>query len=232
MRDVLPPEIFESIQGHLIESGNTAHGGWEDGGDEEDTLTGDLFAQMRTKSWVNQFVRDDEWRWRIRFKKFRGRGRGAFERHSGADGVIQIEIEPHDRSPGIYKGLLFQAKKRSIRRPRTGLADPNLREQVEKMEAIAPGGSAVFVYGPDGYTAIDGNGLGRIEAEAPNPQPLGSFLGDAFLGCRSGMRGMYYEAPRRLLIVPARGEILAYRTDLDYRLQVEIEINPPHYRYA
>jgi hypothetical protein len=46
---------------------------------------------------------------------------------------------------------LFQAKKGDIR------LNKKLREQVEDMESLAPNASAVFLYGPDSYRALEGH---------------------------------------------------------------------------
>src|SRR2546426_834811 len=86
----------------------TAVEGWEDGSEDEDTLTGDLGATLRTRrSTVT--ANGQTWVWRVRYKKFRGRGHRALERATGADGIFQIEVTTGDQKH--FKGVLFQAKK-------------------------------------------------------------------------------------------------------------------------
>ena len=147
MRDVLPETIYAAIREHLIEGARRAREGWEDGSDDEDTLTGDFGAMLRTP-WTSPIVVSGEiWSWRVRYKKFRGRGRGAFERRSGADGIFQIEVTRGDLKD--FKGLLFQAKK-------AGSPDGQLASQVERMEGLSAGSTAVIEYGPRGYRAVAG----------------------------------------------------------------------------
>jgi hypothetical protein len=44
---------------------------------------------------------------------------------------------------------------------------------------------------------------GRSGRRYPHPrEPIGDYLSDDFLGCRSGLRDMYYDAIRKILIVP------------------------------
>jgi hypothetical protein len=116
----------------------------------------------------------------------------------------------------LFKGLLFQAKK-------IGHLNGDLESQVERMERMAPSGSAVFEYGPDSYRAIAGRdylaqaspGQARTAAQL---QPLGGFLARDFLSCTYGLRGMHYDALRGLLIVP---DGTAYRVSLAHRIMIE-----------
>jgi len=148
------------------------------------------------------------------YKKFRGRGPGAFEKESGADGIIQLEVDLGSEME--FKGLLFQAKK-------IGQLNGNLQAQVERMEAIAPKGSAVFEYAPDSYRAIAGHdylaaaSLDKYPFE-PALEPLGGFLARDFLSCTYGLRGMHYDASRGLLIHPNGS---ASRVSLRHRIKIE-----------
>jgi hypothetical protein len=221
VRDIIPEPVFERLQRHLITVGNAAESGWESGSAEEDTLTGHLGAQLQ-RSWSHAVtVSDRRWRWRIRYKKFRGRGRGAFEKESGADGIVQIEID--DAGVLITKALLFQAKKGDSRR------DSRLADQVEKMESLADHASAVFEYRATGYTAISGAALLRsvaadaIASRDEVRQPLGSYLGETYLECRSGLRGMYFDAIRQLLIVPTKGSTRAIPVEVGHRVTIEVQ---------
>lgn len=91
------------------------------------------------------------------------------------------------------------------------------------MEKIAPGGSALFLYIPKGFGAI--SGAAYLESSDALTIPnLGSFLGDTFLPCKSGLRGMYYDAVRDLLLVPTGdGDIHATAVDLRHRVLIEVQ---------
>jgi hypothetical protein len=216
LRDVLPERVFHSIQRHLVHVGNTAHSGWVSASSEEDTLTGDFCGRLRI-DWQNSVADGDSWKWRVRYKKFRGRSKNAFEKRSGADGIIQIEVTLNPRRVKIYKGLLFQAKKKLL-----GFNAKTVG-QVQAMEKIAPGGSALFLYVPNGFGAI--SGATYLERSAALTVPhLGSFLGDRFLPCKSGLRGMYYDAVRELLLVPTGdSDIHAMPVDLRHRVLIEAQ---------
>jgi hypothetical protein len=118
---------------------------------------------------------------------------------------------------------LFQAKKNDIRH------DRRLIEQVQKMEDLANGCSAVFEYRSDGYRAVAGRPfleeLGtRAVFGRERLQPLGSFLGTVFLPCDAGTRGLYYDGVRRLLLLPTeQGEVRAIRVEVGHRIAIEVE---------
>jgi hypothetical protein len=158
----------------------------------------------------------------VRYKKFRGRGPGAFESVAGADGIIQIEVIRATDS--IYKGILFQAKKKAIRR------DRELVEQVQKMERLARGCSAVFEYAPDAYRVVTGRSfleeLNEPRTRGRDTLRLGTFLADAFLPCSAGIRGMYYDAVRQILLIPEDGQLKVMHVELGHRIAVEVESQP------
>jgi hypothetical protein len=219
--DVIPALIFDAIQKHLRSVGDNAQSAWASANSEEDTLTGDFCGRLRTEPQRIRVNKVERWEWMIRYKKFRGRAKGAFENRSGADGIIQIEVTT-DRQK-FYKGLLFQAKKGSLR------VDAEVTGQVRKMEELAPGGSAVFEYRKDGYRAIPGdifleNTPDRRISIQRNEHPLGSFLGDEFLPCTEGLRGMYFDAVRELLLVPTgENDVRAIPVELRHRLRIEVD---------
>ncbi|OGQ81379.1 MAG: hypothetical protein A3F90_12970 [Deltaproteobacteria bacterium RIFCSPLOWO2_12_FULL_60_19] len=216
MKDLLPEPAYDAIREHLSQRAREAAAGWEGGSDEEDTLTGDLGATLRT-DWSQLPPADGYlWRWRVRYKKFRGRGQGAFEKTSGADGILQIEITRG--SEKHFKGVLFQAKK-------VGRLNGDLASQLERMEQLAPGGSAVIEYGPTTYRAAPGKDYLQGHATSHEQRdagfrPLSEFLGDSFLPCASGLRGMYYDAVRELLVLPSG---VAHHISVRHRITVETE---------
>jgi hypothetical protein len=216
LRDVIPEPIFEAIQEHLRTVGDNAQTAWPAANAEEDTLTGDFCGRLAINPQRVRVNGGKRWEWSIRYKKFRGRGKGAFEKRSGADGIIDIEVTTNGEK--LYKGLLFQAKKDGLR------GDAKLTEQVRNMESLAKGGSAIFDYGRDGYRAIPGGIFLKSRSDRQsfierNEHPLGSFLGDEFLSCSSGLRGMYFDAVRELLLVPGRGAI---RVELHNRVRIDV----------
>ena len=223
MRDVIPPLVFEAIQRHIIGHTREAEKGWEAGQDEEDTLTGHLGASLQ-RDWSRPIVAGGEtWRWRARYKKFRGRGKGAFEKKSGADGIVQVELWQPDTETTVYKSILFQAKKTN------GGRDGILVGQVRSMERIAPGGSAVFLYRREGFFGTEGAALLRdVDAARSHlrdgPDRLGPFLADRFLPCSVGLRGMYYDGVRRALVVPdLRSGTRLVHPDLPHRIDIQLE---------
>jgi len=198
---VIPESTFGAIQNYLRERTEHAEGGWDAGADEEDTLTGDFGASLRTRGWIISGDNRTRSAWRVTYTKFRGRGPRAPEKETGADGIFQIEVYPSDAPVLFSKGVLFQAKKYQ------GSSRGDLIEQVEKMEQIASGGTAVFEFGPQGYRGSSGREiLAANELTAtriPHPErALGNYLADSFLPCESGLRGMYFDAERGNLVVP------------------------------
>jgi hypothetical protein len=219
MRDVIPEPIFKEIQDHIIRRTKRAEEGWEEASEDEDTVTGDLCGNLR-RDWTSAIpVNGGLWSWRIRYKKFRGRGNRAFEKFSGADGIFHVEVNTGDVI--VSKGILFQAKKGR---------GQGAHGQVQNMEELAPNGSAVFVFGgPDGYHAIPGHlflkepGISDARVQTNDFAPLGSFLAESFLPCREGLRGMYYDAVRKILIVPqAEGTIRTRQIALANRITLEV----------
>lgn len=222
MRDVIPEPVFNEIQDHLRSVGNSAQSAWSAANAEEDTLTGDFCGRLRTEPKRILVSGGQQWEWSVRYKKFRGRGPNAFEKKSGADGIVVVEVTPATNGETLYKSLLFQAKKGDLR------LDADLIEQVRKMERIAHGSSVVFEYREDGYRAAPGTFFlegksDRRTSVTRNEHPLGSFLGDEFLPCNSGVRGMYYDAVRERLLIPTGNDVRAMHVELRHRLSIEVE---------
>jgi len=168
---------------------------------------------MRSRWSMPILATGESWRWRIRYTKFRGRGPNAFEKESGADGIFQIEVA---HGPELqYKGLLFQAKK-------AGSLNGELRAQVQLMETLVPGGSAVFEYGPNLYraAAADAYLAARQGSLETVMRPLATLLAVDFLSCGIGQRGLYFEAVRGLLRRPNGA---ALRASLAHRIEIDVE---------
>lgn len=192
----LPTELADSIKRHLRTTSRIAEEGWESAEQDEDTLTGDFCGALRT-GWQSDVP---GWRWKVTYKKYSGRGKGATEKRIGADGIFEIQLEDPQTGERESKGLLFQAKKRGNAK--------GLKKQIEKMKKAAPNASSVFEYGADGYygydaTEIDLSEVGRSLTKARTDSArLGDFLADQFVPCNIGTRGLYYDAVRRRVIRP------------------------------
>lgn len=223
MKDLLPSEVFDAVSRHLRQCGNHAHRDWEVNQAHEDSLTGAAFADFRTRRTRRVYVGRQEWLWRIKTRKFGSGGKGSEESLTGADGIIEIEISHAATGRVEEKGLLVQAKKHWLGRNKT------LFSQVSDMEKLMPGSSAAIDYSPMGYTGIEGRyvldaGGDRSGIEPANDLPLGEFLGDRFLACHVGLRGLYYEPRRRMLHLPAGpGRPEAFAFLVSERMRIEIE---------
>lgn len=223
MLDIIPTAVAGKIQDHLRVSCDIAEQGWEQASADEDTVTGALGERLRLP-W--QLVEDEDgnrWRWSVTYKKFRGRGPGADENTIGADGIFQVEVEDSETKVMESKGILFQAK-------RTGSgSSKDIGQQVRDMEQVVPGGTAVVLYGSEGYFGVDGpDALNSPGITTPSSDsrfhPLGDYLADRFLPCRSGKRGLFYDAVRKTLVVPDETTgVRRVRAKLKHRFNIEVQ---------
>ena len=217
MRDVIPEGVFRAIQEYLRERTAFAEQGWSAGEDDEDTLTGDFGASLRTPGWNELQQAGGSWEWRVRYRKIGPKA----EKRIGGDGIFQVEVQPSDGSSLItYKSILFQSKKHE------GSSRSDMIDQVENMEEIAPGGSAVFEFGPEGYRGAAGRIIlderERNPRHIPHPdEPLGTFLADEFLPCGAGLRNMYCDFEDRTLFVPVDGGTVK-RISLRHAIELEV----------
>lgn len=199
MKKLLPDEIKQEIAAHIKRTIRHAEVGWDAAHDEEDTLTGELGGALRSDGFV-KCESDSSWSYKFSYKKLRGRGRDAPEKVAGADGLFQIEVQ-HPGVSSETKGFLFQAKKREAS------SRGDLVAQVDHMENLAPGGSAVIEYSQDGFRAQTGGEFQAEHKQKPSriPHPscsLTVFINERFLSCEIGIRGLYFDAVRGQMIVP------------------------------
>jgi hypothetical protein len=226
MRDVIPNQVFDEIADHIRRQMHHAEEGWRAGSSEEDTITGDLGASLRTHHMRASSSDGMVYRWGISYKKFLGKSKRSVEKRLGADGIFQIEYEDLRTGKMETKGLLFQSKNQWKGR------NQKLLGQVGDMERFLPGGGAVFDYGPDGYKACDG--VHAIQADGRRDRVHGSelltlsdYLVNRFMECKSGTRGAYYDAARNVLIIPNRNNGFdEQRFFVESRFRIEVHRLP------
>ena len=217
--DYVPPLVLTEIGHHLRDASLSAEQGWESARADEDTLTGDLGASLRV-GWrsVNNGV--DEFQWRIKYSKFRGRGEGAEESVLGADGIFQIEIEDVVSGALRTKGLLFQAKKHTNRDRK------ELLKQTDAMNDLVPGGACVIEYGPTSYQAFNATSVLHEDGVRTGRDRLGDYLAGQFLPCLVGKWGLYYEVNRNVLVLPdASHGYQRVRARLKHSFRIEVQRN-------
>lgn len=188
IKQILPIPVFKAISHHLVRAGRLSEEGFPSGEEEEDALSGDMLRALRHRRSQPIEDRGRTWQWQITTRKFRGRGELATESLIGADGIVQIEITQPDGQI-FRKGVLFQAKKNWRHR------DGNLLGQVKLMESHAPGGSVVFNYQPEHYTAVSSSEVVMADGNPTRVRPkrLGEFLANDFLNCFAGRQDTYYD---------------------------------------
>lgn len=197
----VPNSVVQEIKNHLIQASRIGEDGWEHANQEEDTLTGDYLGQLRTG-----LKRNGEWKWKIKYNKFRGRGAGAYEKTVGADGIITIELE----KDGIRetKSIIFQAKKDGNRQTSV---------QIDKMQNTLPQGNMVLVFSENGYFAETGNDFSNgMELE----QRAGNYLAGVFVGCTNGQWGVDYDAVKNELRIIEKKIPFA---NIRHKLEIKIE---------
>ncbi len=219
MNDGLAPQVMIAIQEHYKAAVNAAESNYESSVAEEDSITGALGQAMEG----TQIVQVDNVSYRVRttYRKFRGRGPGALEKRTGADGIFQIEVRDSEGSITYQKGLLFQAKN-----DWSGL-DSNLLAQTSRLSKMPNGGIAIN-YTPRGYFAARAESIVQAEGNRSHlPEnselPLAEILADSFVPCKIGIQGMYYDAVRRILYLPNETvQFRGYRFIIDHRIRTVV----------
>jgi hypothetical protein len=191
----LPGNVNESISRHVKRAVRRSLDAHQSGHEDEDTLTGQLGAYLRTPRPRRVIVDDDNipgvWTWSLEYRKFRGRGPKATENKLGADGIFDFVVT--HRGEQMRKASLFQAKTGSEDRQR-------LLGQCIKMSTWK---EAAFViqYSPDAYTALDfDNALNTaMGINAAQIIPLDAFIMDWFIACLVGDSDLEYVPEERAL---------------------------------
>jgi hypothetical protein len=134
--------VIGFIQDRYLAGTADAEAQYEYAAGDEDTLTGSLGALISTRGRVRFLVDSaSEYVVEIGYRKIRGRGPGAPEKHLGADGIFQLDISAQGVGSVFRKGLPFQSKKNWKGR------DSKLVKQARLMEQTM-GGGIVIDYTP------------------------------------------------------------------------------------
>jgi len=210
----IPEPVRAAIVSHIDAAVGRAIGGYLSGNEDEDTLTGQLGANLRTGRHV---VNANGWTWSVEYTKFRGRGSGATEKFVGADGIFEIHVRHIEGEQ--RKALLFQAKN-------DWHQDTKL---VEQALLLSTWREAAFVlnYTPTTIEAfrlddVIRSGGDRSQA-ATTSTTLSQFLGGEFLLCRVGDLYLAYDARNRILTWQTMsGEFVSVPFSLRSRARIAI----------
>ena len=147
-RMYIPDAVRDAIRDHVAAALDRAASEFDIRGEDEDTLTGHMGALLQVARQRVEVPPPDElpgvWQWAIKYTKFRGRGPGATERSSGADGIFELTLEIGGRTE--RKSLLFQAKVGA--RGGRDLVEQALKLSTWREAAV------VIAYAPTGFTAF------------------------------------------------------------------------------
>jgi hypothetical protein len=197
LRDFVPPGVIEVIRDRLIVGVADAEAHYEYNEADEDALTGALGQSISRNGSVAIHVGSETYTVRTYYRKIRGRGPGAPEHTTGADGIFQIEVFNAAGSSQWTKGLPFQSKKEWHG------TDHRVAEQADDM-ITAAGQGLVIDYSPNGYkacpaaAAVENGGRASAVSEARQFRPLGQMLGNDFLECTIGVEGLSFDPEAEL----------------------------------
>src|SRR3569623_166050 len=216
----IPKEVLKSIKDHIEESIPKALQGFISANEDEDTMTGQFGARLRTGSHtveVEQSEISGKWRWSIDYTKFRGRGKGATESFIGADGIIELLLESSGEKR--TKSLLFQAKM-------DWESDTSLRKQALLLSTLRE--ASFFInYKEDSIEAISIDNVLRsrgVYANAKDVLPIEEALSEYFLKCKIGSLDLAYDPiSRKLRWKTTSGLTVATQFSIPHRLKVKVE---------
>lgn len=218
----IPDEVKQNIRAHLQHAMTHAKAGFAAAHEDEDTVTGDLGACLRSGIRTVRVLRGQEvpgdWRWSVTYYKFRGRGRGAAEARLGADGVFELELTVGRTRR--RKSLLFQAKM-------DGQGGRDLFSQAVKLTTWREA-AFVLIYSDKGYEAasIDEVIQRRGQLRSSTRTALVNFLGTDFLDCHVGDDEVRYDGRRkRLAWRTLNDETVEVQFEAKHRIRVRVE--PP-----
>jgi hypothetical protein len=191
MRDILPQQVVDAIRDRMIAGVTLAENHYNYSAADEDSLTGALGESLLAPRLLFHHG-EDVFAWSTEYFKIRGRGKGAAEKTTGADGVFQITVRNVDGKVLRTKCLPFQSKKNW--RGKNAL----LAQQSSLLVGQCGAGIAID-YTNHGYFAASAaevvlaNGS-RTEISADGKlSRLALLLGIKFLECEIGRIGMHFD---------------------------------------
>ncbi|MGO9330543.1 MAG: hypothetical protein ACLQJ0_20835 [Steroidobacteraceae bacterium] len=195
--DLIPRAVIEVVRDRLIVGVADAEAHFEYSKADEDALTGALGQSISRNGAVTIQIGQEKYTVRTYYRKVRGRGLGAPEKPTGADGIFQIEVLNAAGRSVWTKGLPFQSKKEWHG------TDSRLASQAGDMIATT-GQGLVIDYSSSGYkacpaiAAVEHGGYAAGVSEARQFRPLGQILGNDFLDCTIGVEGLTYDPESEL----------------------------------
>lgn len=190
----LPEEVLLSVGTHIRQAIENFHRTYDSTSSSEDSLTVKLGELLNTKRSrvveVKNFQPSGKWKWKIIYSKFSDRCRDSEEKHIGADGFIEIDVEGGEFG---RKAALFQCKKR-------GNSYANILEQAAKLSTWRE--AAFFVeFAREGSAAVSLDDVVKDSKIGPDTAKtaLADYLIDYFLACKIGDGDLKYFAPLKKL---------------------------------
>ncbi len=222
----IPQVVLDDIIKRVGEGVAETLENYESAEEDEDTITGDLGAMIRTRR-RKVLVEKDEipgiWTWSLTYTKFRGRGPGATERYLGADGIFEMKFDrPGD---AWVKSLLFQSKK----------AGEGGKALVEQCVRLSTWREAAFVISY-GHSAITAHSLDDVLGSRGRPRSsdgreFADYVGNTFAACMIGDNDLRYDAKRKTLIWrDEAGDRVGVRFALKHKFG--LGIHPPNRDYG
>lgn len=216
--DVVPPAVLAQLGSQMREGINEAVVHYPELGGDEDAVTGGLLTEISRVSKGSDAQSGLSWRayaWKVP-----GRGRGAAEKHTGADAIVEIEFCDDAGALRVRKSLPVQGKKEWKGR------DKLLQDQAQKLASL-PGGGIVVDFRASGYSAVGAQtaadaGADRRRVHKDAIHPLGDVLVDAFLGCDIGSADIFYDDAEKLLWVYENGFVRRIPFRARRRLRVQL----------
>lgn len=192
MRDILPGIVVDTLRDRYLAGVLDAVNTFDMNAADEDALTGALGQSIATPRELTFSTEKGIFVIQIGYTRLRGRGKDAPEKKFGSDGVFQIAVSDNHGRLVRSKGLPFQSKK--------GWRSTNkkLASQAQDMERNTAGG-IVIVFTRSGYSGcsasavIEAGGNRQVANSMGAIKPLGQILGDDFLNCSIGTKGLYYD---------------------------------------
>jgi hypothetical protein len=221
----IPAEVEASIRDHVRNVVARMPEVFDSAEEDEDVVTGDFGALIR-RGPVDVLVDTPEaggtWSWSITYRKLRGRGPGATEKLTGADGIWEFTLD-HGANGPQRKAALFQAKMAGEAGARLFAQTIQLstwREAAFVIEYLPRNVFAVLV---DDVVASRGKAI-SVHAKIP----FDDFLINHFIGCKVGDPDVFYDRKNRSLFWRNyAGEIVVAHFAIRHKF--DLNVKPPWY---